>query len=72
MSEDDLEKIFVMAGITDIYKKSTDDIYSKRQENIKKAYILFGMYAFLNFENKFVLLLLNCMNIISQYLNQLC
>lgn len=27
MSEDDLEKIFVMAGITDIYKKSTDDIY---------------------------------------------
>ena len=27
MSEDDLEKIFVMAGITDFYKKSTDDIY---------------------------------------------
>lgn len=27
MSENDLEKIFVMAGIEDIYKKSTDDIY---------------------------------------------
>lgn len=27
MSEDDLEKIFVMAGLMDIYKKSNDDIY---------------------------------------------
>ena len=25
-NKDDLEKIFVMAGIEDIYKKSTDDI----------------------------------------------